>query len=77
VTSPTAASGSGAYQPWEGDYTDLVHVLWAAQREGELPREVDCDKLAGRIFRSRWYEATCVRAVHAAAAATPRPAVSS
>jgi hypothetical protein len=51
--------------PWDSDHTALVHVLWAARREGILPREVDYDLLAQHIMtHGKWMRA--VR-LHAAA----------
>ncbi|AEJ94162.1 hypothetical protein THIBAULT_46 [Mycobacterium phage Thibault] len=43
---------SGPFEPWEGDHTALVHVLWAARRAG-LSLD-DADEVAERILCSRW-----------------------
>lgn len=50
-------------QPWDSDHTALVHVLWAARREGLIPREVDYDALASKIMRSKWTRAVRQHAV--------------
>lgn len=42
----------GPFEPWEGDHTALVHVLWAAQRAG-LTLAGDADEIASMILRSR------------------------
>lgn len=45
------------YRSFESDHTALVHVLWAAQFEGIMPREVDADVLASHIMQSKWMRA--------------------
>lgn len=42
---------------WESDHTGLVHVLWAAERQGLVLGEDD-DEIARLILRSRWFAAT-------------------
>jgi hypothetical protein len=57
----------GPFHPYESDHTGLVHVLWAAQREGlSLDRSEDCDAIASLILRSRWHAATKAEAKQAA-----------
>lgn len=50
--------------PWDSDHTALVHVLWAAAREGVTIK--DADELASRIMASDWMRAVRVHAVDAA-----------
>lgn len=50
----------GPFEPWEGDHTALVHVLWAAKHAG-LTLENDFDAIATMILRSRFMAA---RAAH-------------
>lgn len=42
-------------QPWDSDHTALVHVLWAAEREG-LSLDTP-DDLAQYIMTSKWMRA--------------------
>lgn len=55
------------FKPWEGDHTDLVHVLWGCKNDGLTLRD-DYDAVATRIMRSRWF-----RAALAATAPTDGP----
>lgn len=41
--------------PWDNDHTALVHVLWAAEREGLTL--ADADALAAKIMQSKWMKA--------------------
>jgi hypothetical protein len=43
------------FHPWDSDHTALVHVLWAAEREGITVR--DADRLASFIMQSKWMQA--------------------
>lgn len=65
--STTAPHGDqpGTFRPWEGDHTDLVHVLWAARREG-LSLSKTPDELAEKILNSRWLAAREAHAVERA-----------
>lgn len=47
-------------QPYDSDHTALVHVLWAAQREGLTLEKAD--DLAERIMTSRWMKAVRLHA---------------
>lgn len=42
-------------QPWDSDHTALVHVLWAAERQGLTIS--DPDALAAHIMGSKWMRA--------------------
>jgi hypothetical protein len=53
-------------KPYDSDHTALVHVLWAAERDGVTIRQAD--ELASRIIRSKW-----MRAVRLHAAGQDRP----
>jgi hypothetical protein len=55
----TAFKGrKGPYEPWEGDHTALVHVLWSARNAGlDLDSGEDVDKIASMILHSRWFYA--------------------
>lgn len=40
---------------YDSDHTALVHVLWAAERDGVTIK--DADELASRIMESKWMRA--------------------
>jgi hypothetical protein len=42
-------------EPWDSDHTALVHVLWAAKRQGVTIS--DADDLAQHIMCSKWMKA--------------------
>lgn len=53
----TSTEGTGGpFEAWEGDHTALVHVLWAAKREG-LTLEKDADAIASMVLNSRFLAA--------------------
>ena len=54
----------GPFEPWEGDHTALVHVLWTAKRAG-LTLENDFDAIATMILRSRFLAARIAQALNA------------
>lgn len=51
------------FEPWEGDHTALVHVLWAAKHDG-LTLADDCDEIASMVLRSRFLAARIDQAVN-------------
>ena len=59
-------------QPWDSDHTALVHVLWAAQRDGLTVERAD--ELAAHIMRSTWCRAVRQHAVEAEATPPAREA---
>lgn len=44
-------------KPWDSDHTALVHVLWAAKRNGLTLDSADAAELASFIMRSKWLRA--------------------
>ena len=61
-----------AIKPWDSDHTALVHVLWAAQRDGLTVERAD--ELAAHIMRSTWCRAVRQHAVEAEATPPAREA---
>lgn len=61
-----------AFKPWEGDHTDLVHVLWAVDRDG-LTLHDNFDEVAARIRSSRWLRAYTAAALASSSPALPEP----
>lgn len=59
-------------QPWDSDHTALVHVLWAAQRDGLTVERAD--ELAAHIMCSKWFRAVRQHAVEAEATPPAREA---
>lgn len=51
------------FRPWEGDHTDLVHVLWDARNKGLTLSAHGCDEVADMILASRWLQAREAHAV--------------
>lgn len=47
-------------QPYDSDHTALVHVIWAAKREGLTVEKAD--ELASKIMRSKWMRAVRLHA---------------
>jgi hypothetical protein len=54
----------GPFEAWEGDHTALVHVLWAASRQG-LTLEGDADAIASMVMRSQFLASARALDVHA------------
>lgn len=49
------------FEPWDSDHTALVHVLWAAERDGLTVEHAD--ELAAHIMGSKWFRAVQQHAV--------------
>ena len=52
-----------AIEPYDSDYTALVHVLWEARRAGVTIS--DPDALAALIMQSKWLKAVKMHAKRA------------
>lgn len=62
MNDPTSGEMPAAIKPWDSDHTALVHVLWAAQHDGLIPKgthrgDAIADVLASRIMQSQWHQA--------------------
>lgn len=68
----TRQQAAEAFKPWEGDHTDLVHVLWAVDRDG-LTLHDNFDEVASRIRSSRWLRAYTAAALASSSPALPEP----